>query len=76
MKFSFDIMTNNIFLKMDEFIECFVVVCQKPRSDWIRLGVEAEDSQHCYYTDDEEYAEGGRSSVIVNSDGLLLKKRV
>ena len=61
---------------MDEFIESFVVVCEKPRSDRVRLGVEAEDSQHCDYADDEEDAERGCSPIIINSDRLLLKKRV
>ena len=39
-----ELMSYDIILKMDEFIERFVVVCQKPRSINFRIYVKAEDS--------------------------------
>ena len=68
-------MSNDIIFKMDELIERFVVIGQKPRRATIRMDVKAEDSQNCHYADDEEDAEWGRSTVIINSDGLFLKNR-
>ena len=69
-----ELMSYDIILIMDDVIECFVVVGQKPRRDRFRWSAETEDGQHCHDADDEEYTEGGCSPVIINSDGLLLQK--
>ena len=68
-------MSYDIIFKMDEFIERFVVIGQKPRRATIRMDVETEYSQDCHNADDEEDAEWGCSTVIINSDGLFLKNR-
>ena len=69
-----ELMSYDIILIMDDVIERFVVVGQKPRRDRFRRSAETEDSQHCHDADDEEHTEGSSSPVIVNSDGLLLQK--
>ena len=68
-------MSYDIILIMDDVIERFVVVGQKPRRDRFRWSAETEDGQHCNDADDEEHTEGSCSPVIINSDGLFLQKR-
>ena len=65
----------DIILRIDEFIERFVVIGQKSRSANLGMSVKAKDAEDCHYADDEEDAEGSSSTIVVNSDGLFLKKR-